>query len=76
MITKRIELIFPAELKNEAIICNLCKKFDIVVNILEASFSTETGWAILILKGRDTELNNAVNFLKESGVKIEDNQPG
>lgn len=76
MITKRIELIFPAELKNEAIICNLCKKFDIVVNILEASFSTETGWAILILKGRDTELNNAVNFLKESGVKIEDTQPG
>ncbi len=74
MINRRIELIFPAELKDEAIICNLCKKFDIVVNILEASFSTETGWAILILKGTDAELNNAINFLKEKGVKIEDTQ--
>jgi len=74
MINRRIELIFPAELKDEAIICNLCKKFDIVVNILEASFSTETGWAILILKGREAQLNNAMNFLREHGVKIEDNQ--
>ena len=74
MISRRIELIFPAELKDEAIICNLCKKFDVVVNILEASFSTETGWAILILKGTDAELSNAINFLKEKGVKIEDAQ--
>ena len=74
MMNRRIELIFPAELKDEAIICSLCKKFDIVVNILEASFSTETGWAILILKGSEAELNNAMNFLREYGVKIEDNQ--
>ena len=47
----KTELTFPGELKDEALICNICKQFDIEVNIVEASFSTDTGWAILVFNG-------------------------
>jgi len=70
----KTELSFPADLKEEPIICNLCKKFDIALSILEASFSTEVGWAILILEGVEGELNKALDYLKNQGVKIESSQ--
>ncbi len=54
-----IGLTFPGELKDEAILCYLCKKFDIILNIVEASFSTDIGWAILILEGSEEELKKA-----------------
>ena len=66
----KTEITFPSELKDEPIICNLCKQFDIVLNIIEASFSTEIGWAILILHGEEEELKKAFKFLKEKGVTI------
>lgn len=70
----KAELNFPSELKDEAIICYLCKKFDIILNILEASFSTEIGWAILILEGKEEELKKAFEYLKDKGIKIENIQ--
>mgnify|MGYP001346132747 CR=1 FL=1 len=68
----RTELTFPEELKAEPIIGNLCKKFDIIVNIVEASFSTDTGWAILIIESTPAELQKAMDYLKEKGVKIDE----
>lgn len=67
----KAELTFSSELKDEPLICNLCKKFDIVLNIVEASFSTATGWAILILEGSQEELDKSFDYLKSNGVKIE-----
>ena len=70
----KTELTFPGKLKEEPIICNLCKKFDIVVSILEASFSTEVGWAILTLEGREEELKKALDYIKNKGVEIKNSQ--
>lgn len=70
----KTELTFPAKLKEEAIICDLCKKFNIILNILEASFSTDTGWAILIFEGRNSEINKAFAYLKEKGVEFEEQE--
>ena len=70
----KTELTFPDKLKHEPIICELCKKFDIILNILEASFSTETGWAILILEGSKEELARVFSYLKDRLVKIEEAQ--
>lgn len=71
MSEKKVELTFPGSLKDEAIICFLCKKFDIVVNILEASFSTDTGWAILVFKGSEEEMKKAFQYLEDRGVRVE-----
>lgn len=70
----KIEITFPKELKDAPIICNLCKNFDIVLNIVEASFSTEIGWAILILDGSEDILKKAIGFLEEKGLELKDTQ--
>ena len=70
----KAELTFPGKLKEEAIICNICKNFDIILNILEASFSTDIGWAILIFKGEEKELKRTFDYLKDKGVKIDNSQ--
>ncbi|MCM8800829.1 MAG: NIL domain-containing protein [Candidatus Omnitrophica bacterium] len=67
----KAELTFPPELKDEPIICNLCKQFNITVSILEASFSTDLGWAILIIEKDEEEIKKAFEYLTQKGVKIE-----
>ncbi len=64
------EFIFPGELKEEPIICRLCKDFDIILEIIEASFSTDTGWAILRIAAEPEELRRTLDFLKERHIEI------
>lgn len=66
----RVELSIPGELKNEPIIYYLGHKFDIIPNIIEASFSTDTGWAVLVLEGKEPEIEKALSYLKSKKVTI------
>jgi ABC-type methionine transport system ATPase subunit len=66
----KAELSFPGKLKDEPLICWVSKKFDITLSILEASFTTEIGWAILIFEGKVEEINKALAYLKNKGVEI------
>jgi len=70
----KIDLNFPPELKDDPLICELCKKFDIILNILEASFSTDVGWALLIIEGEEADVNKSLQYLKDSGVEIKETQ--
>jgi len=70
----KAEFTFPSELKQEALICNICKQFDIILNIEEASFSTDTGWAILILEASEAEINRTFEYLKDKRVEIQNIQ--
>jgi len=67
---KEVELIIPGDLKDEPIFYYIIKNFDVIPNIMEASFSTEMGWAIVRFEGEDKELEKLFNFLKEKGVRI------
>ena len=66
-----IGLAFPGTLKDESVICYICKNFDINVNIIEASFSMSSGWAILQFEGREEEIEKAFNYLSAKQVKIQ-----
>jgi ABC-type methionine transport system ATPase subunit len=66
----KAELTFPNKLKDEPLICNICKQFDLIISIVEASFSTDTGWAILILEGSEAEIKKALEYLQIKGVEI------
>lgn len=70
----RAELNFPGALKQEPIICEICKKFDFTLVIVEASFSTDVGWAILIFQGEQETLDTVFEFLRAKGVRIENIQ--
>jgi ABC-type methionine transport system ATPase subunit len=67
--TIRGEFLFPQRLKDEPLICNICKEFNIVLKIVEASFSTDTGWAILILEGEEEDLKKSISYLRAKGVE-------
>ena len=68
----KAEFIFPKELKDEPLICAICKQFDITLSIIEASFSTDTGWAILVLEAKDAEIIRTLKYLADKGVEVKD----
>ncbi len=70
--TKIVELNIPCSFKDEPNFYYMIKNFEVIPNILEASFSTEMGWAIVKIEGKQKELEKMFAFLKEKGVEIEE----
>ncbi len=66
-----VGLTFPGHLQDEGIICYVCKKFNIDLNIIEASFSMEAGWAILQVEGEEEEIKKAFVYLESKEIKIQ-----
>jgi len=66
-----IGLTFPNVLQDEAILCQVCKQFDVEVRIIEASFSSVSGWAILNVEGGEQEIKNVFTYLNSKGIKIQ-----
>jgi ABC-type methionine transport system ATPase subunit len=66
-----IGLTFPGTLKDESVICYLCKNFKIELIIIEASFSMSAGWSILKIEGDEEEIKRAFDYLTSKGIKIQ-----
>lgn len=64
-----IGLTFPGELKDDSVICYICKEYNINVNIIEASFSNVSGWAILEVEGEEAELKKVFEYLGSKNIK-------
>lgn len=71
MAIQEVELTIPGEHKGEPIFHYISTHFQVIPNILEASFSTEMGWAIVRFEGQEGELTRLFDFLIDKGVKIE-----
>lgn len=67
----KVELTFPKELKDEPIIYRMGSDFKIIPNIIEASFSSDIGWAVLILEGEKQEIERLLEHLKQRQVTID-----
>ena len=65
-----IEITLPGELKHEPIIYYLGHNFKIIPNIIEASFSTDIGWASLVLEGEEAEIKKALEYLKSKKITV------
>lgn len=66
-----VGLTFPGDLQDESVICDICKKFNIELTIIEASFSMSAGWAILTLKGEKAEIEKVFDYLTDRKIKIQ-----
>jgi len=67
----KIELFIPGELKDEPVICRMIREYDVDLKIVEASFSTDSGWAYLIVSGEKNELARLFEDLQSKGIRIE-----
>ena len=65
-----VELTFPGELKEEPIIYYIGRDFKIIPNIIEASFSTTMGWAILTLEAEKDEIDRLFEYLRKKNITV------
>ena len=67
----KVELFIPGELKNEPVISDMIKSFNVEIKIIEASFSAESGWAILIVNGIKVEIDRMFENLRSKGINVQ-----
>ncbi len=68
---KMVELTIPREHKDEPIFYQMITGFKVIPTIIEASFSTDVGWAYVKLEGEEDELNRLIDFLKSKDIQID-----
>jgi len=66
----KTELIFPGKLKDQPVMCEVCKKHEITMTILEASFNADQGWALVTLSGTKSDIVKGLAQLKKLGVAV------
>ena len=70
MAVTTVELNIPGEFKDEPLFYNIAKNFNVVFKIMEASFSTDMGWAIVTFEGEDDQLDKLLEYLKEKHIEV------
>ena len=68
---KRVYLTYPKEQVKEPLLYQVSKKFDVVTNIRQASVSDKIGLVALELEGESGEIEKAIQFFIDKGVKVE-----
>jgi ferredoxin len=72
MISRRVVLHFPSELIDQPIISNTVKRYNLEFNILKASIAPpEGGLLVLELQGGKKDVGEALAYLKELNIRIE-----
>ncbi len=72
MVTKRVVLHFPKRMVDEPILYRLIKDYDLQFNILKASITPEAeGLMVVELKGDQKSFDQGIQYLIDSGVKIQ-----
>jgi L-aspartate semialdehyde sulfurtransferase ferredoxin len=70
LVSRPMELDFPARLVGKPILYELVKRFDLVPNIKRANVTREFGYMQLELKGTALAMEAALAYLKKAGVGV------
>ncbi len=68
---KRVYLTYPKELIKEPLIYEVGQRFRVVTNIRQACVSDTIGLVALELEGSEEEIDKAIQFFTDKGVKVE-----
>lgn len=67
----RLWLTYPASLITRPVLHELCKNFDVVTNLRQASVTAEIGIISVELEGARAEIKRAIAWLEELGIQVE-----
>ncbi len=67
----RFWLNFPPQLITRPLLWELCKEFQVVTNIRQASVTDEVGIVSLSMDGEAEEIAKAVAWLEAAGVRVD-----
>ena len=71
MSRRKVFLTFPQTLVKEPILWKIGQEYQVVTNIRGASITEEVALLALMLEGEPDNLDKAIVFLQERGVKVE-----
>jgi ABC-type methionine transport system ATPase subunit len=71
VVKKRVYLTFPAERVREPVICQMYDQVGVQFNLRTASVTDEIGIVGLELVGTADEVEEAMKFFRERGVRVE-----
>lgn len=70
-VRRKVYLTFPAAKTREAIICDMYDRYKVRFNLRSASVSENIGLIALELEGTSEDLDQAIKYFRERGVKVE-----
>ncbi len=68
---RRVYLTYPKELIKEPLIYEVGQRFRVITNIRQACVSDTIGLVALELEGSEEEIDKAIQFFTDKGVKVE-----
>ena len=71
MVKRRVMFTFTSELITEPIIYNLAQQFRLVTNIRRADLTTDRGYIVLELDGKDEDIEAGIAWATSRGVRVE-----
>jgi hypothetical protein len=67
----RVKFTFPPDLVTQPVIYNMGKQFNVVTNIRRANVTRDRGWVILEISGKEDEIEKAIAWSKDQGVRVD-----
>ncbi len=71
MARQRVKFTFPPDLINQPVVYSMGKQFPVVTNIRRANVTRDRGWMILEITGPEDEIEKAIAWAKEQGVRVD-----
>ncbi len=67
----RVKFTYEQEMIKRPIIYDLGRRFEIVTNIRRADVREDMGWVVLELEGDEEEIRKGLEWVVESGVRVD-----
>jgi ABC-type methionine transport system ATPase subunit len=67
----RFRLTFPRDRITDPVVCEVAKKFEVTFSIRRANVEADSGWMDLQLDGSEEEIERAIDYLEERGVRVD-----
>ena len=72
MADRRVKLTYPQVLVDQPILHQMIGKFGLVTNIHRAEVNDTGGWLIVDLRGEEQIINQALDWLRQVGIEVQD----
>ncbi|MCZ2108848.1 MAG: NIL domain-containing protein [Dehalococcoidia bacterium] len=71
MATNRVRFTFPEEQIKEPVIYRIGHEFNVITNVRMADVDEQTGWVLLEIEGEPAEIQRAIAWAQEHGVRVD-----
>ena len=71
-VERKVHLTYPPHLVDQPIIHELIRKFDVVVNILEANVTRQEGWLLVAVRGEEAAVNECLEWIAAQGIETKE----